>query len=325
MKGFPFGHILASADSGAGTPPLLPRRRPKIGLALGAGSARGWCHIGVLREFEAMGVKPDIIAGTSIGAVVGGCFAAGRLDELEAFARGMTRMRFLAMLDWSFSGRGLIAGARLRGRLEEGLAETMIEDLPTRFAAVATEAGSGREVWLTRGPLARAIRASYALPGIFESVKVGDHWLFDGAVVNPVPVSVCRALGADIVIAVNIIESAMAFHDAGDAGLPAEPSPEPHGLLGAARGHWLRGWFSRREDGGPSMASVMTDAFNITQDRISRSRLAGDPPDVFVRTRLDHVGLFDFHRARELIEAGREAARRAAPELRQVGLIDASG
>jgi NTE family protein len=133
-----------------------------------------------------------------------------------------------------------------------------------------------------------------------------------------VPVSVCRALGADIVIAVNIIESAVAFHDPVEAGNPPSPA---RGMGGA----WLRGWFSRREDGGPSMASVMTDAFNITQDRISRSRLAGDPPDVFIRARLSNVGLFDFHRAAELIEAGREAARRAAPDLEQLGLLAGGG
>ncbi len=312
---------LFSSHSGvaAGAAP----HRPKIGFALGAGSARGWCLIGVLRELEVLGVVPDIIAGTSIGAVVGGCYAAGRLDELEAFARSMTRMRLFAMLDWSLSGRGLISGARLRGRLEQGLADRRIEDLPIRFAAVATEAGTGREVWLTRGPLAQAIRASYALPGIFAPVQIDQRWLFDGAVVNPVPVSVCRALGADIVIAINIIESPGSFHSAREHATESPTIAElsAHGSPGAVRASWLRNWFSKPPEGGPSMASVMMDAFNITQDRISRSRLAGDPPDVFIRTRLSDVGLFEFHRASELIVAGREAARRALSDLEQIGLI----
>jgi NTE family protein len=156
-----FGQSLFRNNSEVITgPPLTPApapsgSRPKIGLALGAGSARGWCHIGVLRELKALGIVPDVIVGTSIGAVVGGCYAAGRLDDLEEFARGLTRTRVFTMLDWSFSGRGLISGGRLRSRLEVGLAGVRIEDLPIRFAAVATESGSGHEVWLTRGPLER--------------------------------------------------------------------------------------------------------------------------------------------------------------------------
>ncbi len=321
--------ISAESGAGAGEP---PRARPKIGIALGAGSARGWCHIGVLRELEAMGVKPDVIVGTSIGAVVGGCAAAGRLDEIEAFARSLTRTRVFSMLDWSLSGRGLISGGRLRAQLETGLTDVRIEALPVRFAAVATEAGSGHEVWLTRGPLADAIRASYALPGIFEPVRLDKRWLFDGAVVNPVPVSVCRALGADIVIAINVIEAGRPIAAMrADQLLPETVAVEPEamaangngGILSAMRGHasGLRAMFRRRADGGPSMASLMIDVFNITQDRIARSRLAGDPPDIFIRARLDGIGMFDFHRAAALIEAGREAVRRATHELEHVGLV----
>ncbi len=167
--------------------------RPKVGVALGAGAARGWAHIGALRELLAMGLSPDIVVGSSVGAVVGGCFAAGRLDTLESFARSLTKRRVFGLLDVSFNGGGLIGGDRLRWRLEQSIGALRIEDLPIRYAGVATEIGSGHEIWLKRGPLVEAMRASYALPGLFEPVRVAGRWLFDGAIVNPVPVSVARA------------------------------------------------------------------------------------------------------------------------------------
>ena len=179
-------------------------RRAKVGVVLGAGAARGWAHIGAMQELGALGFKPDVVVGSSIGSLVGGCYAAGRLEMLEAFARSLTRRRVLGLLDFSFAGSGLIGGERLRARLEAALGGIQIEDLPIRFAGVATEIGDGHEIWLRRGSLVDAIRASYALPGVFEPVKIDGRWLFDGAIVNPVPVSVARALGAERVIALNI-------------------------------------------------------------------------------------------------------------------------
>ena len=176
----------------------------KIGLALGGGAARGWAHIGVLKALAAAGIKPDVIAGTSIGAVVGGCYAAGHLEALEGFARQLTRRRVFGYLDFNFTGTGLISGQRLCERLDKHLGDRAIEDLDCRFTAVATEIGSGHEVWLSRGRLVDAVRASYALPGVFRPVKINGRWLFDGALVNPIPVTVCRALGASYVIAVNL-------------------------------------------------------------------------------------------------------------------------
>ncbi|MEI2734450.1 MAG: patatin-like phospholipase family protein [Rhodoblastus sp.] len=170
-------------------------RRPKIGLALGAGAARGWCHIGILQEFEAAGLRPDIIAGTSIGALVGGCYAAGQLEAVERFSLSLSRRRVLSLLDLSFSGGGLFSGARLREKLEAALVGKTVEGLPIPFAAVATEISTGHEIWLRSGPLARALNASYALPGLLEPLNVDGRWLFDGALVNPIPVSVCRAHG----------------------------------------------------------------------------------------------------------------------------------
>ena len=183
--------------------------RVKIGLALGSGAARGWAHIGVLRELADHGIVPDVIAGTSIGAVVGGCYAAGKLDQIEAFARSLTKRRVFALMDLSFSGMSLISGERLKASLEHEVKGVLIEDLPIPFAAVATEVGTGHEIWLQRGALDLAIRASYALPGIFEPVRVGERYLFDGALVNPVPVTVCRALGAEYVIGINMAADMM--------------------------------------------------------------------------------------------------------------------
>src|ERR1700678_3659928 len=180
------------------------KARPKIGVVLGGGVARGWAHIGALRELISLGITPDIVAGASIGAVVGGCFAADRLDTLEAFARSLTKRTVFSLLDISFNGGGLIGGDRLRARLNAAMGPLRIEELPIPFVCVATEIGTGHEIWLKRGPLVEAMCASYALPGVFEPVRMGGRWLFDGAIVNPVPVSVARAFGADIVIALNI-------------------------------------------------------------------------------------------------------------------------
>jgi NTE family protein len=305
-----------------------PRPKPKVGLALGAGAARGWSHIGVIHELVSSGIVPDVIAGTSIGAVVGGCFAAGKLEPLESFARALTRRRIFSLLDVSFSGSGVFSGGRLKTRLDRELADVRIENLPIAFAAVATELGSGHEVWLTRGPIVEALRASYALPGIFEPVKLNGRWLFDGALVNPVPVAVCRALGADLVIAVNLIGDTMfrgtvvsdrVVVDQTLQALDVAANTVDGGGLGVTepvQPGFFRRTFGRRDDGTPGIASAVLDALNITQDRIARSRLAGDPPDVTISARgLGRFGLFDFHHADDLIASGREAVRRSLNDI----------
>ena len=285
----------------------------RIGLALGAGAARGWAHIGALRELAAMGLVPDVVVGSSIGALVGGCFAAGRLDELEAFARSLNKRRVFGLLDFSFSGAGLIGGDRLRVRLQESIGALLIEDLPLRFAGVATELGTGHEIWLRRGSLVEAMRASYALPGVFEPVRLGGRWLIDGAVVNPVPVSVARALGAERVVALSIAVDGTGrgatWHDGVETDLVEdEAQPAAHRVSGLLR---------RRRSGAsaPGFASVMVNAFNITQDRLMRSRLAGDPPDVLINLKVGQIGVFDFDRAEDLIALGREAVRRAREDI----------
>jgi NTE family protein len=295
----------------------------KIGLALGAGSARGWAHIGVVRALTQAGIEPDIVAGTSIGAVVGGLHVAGELDALEQFARDLTRRKILRFLDFNLSGSGLIHGQRLRDVLEERLKGLQIETLSKRFVAVATEIGSGHETWLGRGQLVDALRASYALPGIFKPVNIEGRWLFDGALVNPIPVSVCRALGARYVIAVNVNSEAghgTVVTDLEALPLPALPPPEDRGLFarnGRAVKKMLQRQFFGRGDNGPGISTVMLQAFNIVQDRIARSRLAGDPPDIMLLPRLPPVGLFDFHRAEEMIECGAAAVERDIEQIKR--------
>jgi len=299
----------------------------KIGLALGGGSARGWAHIGVLRALNEAGIYPDIIAGTSIGAVVGGCYVAGELDALEKFALDLTRRKVLGFLDFNFSGSGLITGRRLCAALDGKLKDLTIESLPKRYVAVATEIGTGHEIWLSRGRIVDAMRASYALPGIFRPVSIDGRWLFDGALVNPVPVSVCRALGARYVIAVSVnwdpcMRGTVVPH------MEAAPEPEPEayedegdsGGVIARNSRAMKKLLQRqvfgRTDNGPGISTVMMEAFNIVQDRIARSRLAGDPPDIVISPRLPAFGLFDFHRAEAMIECGVTAARREIEDIK---------
>lgn len=294
----------------------------KIGVALGGGAARGWAHIGVLRALSQAGIVPDIVAGTSIGAVVGGCYAAGRLDELEGFARDLTRRKVFGYLDFNLSGSGLITGQRLVERLDQHLRDVHIEELATRFVAVATEIGTGHEVWLSRGRVVDAMRASYALPGIFKPMNIDGRWLFDGALVNPVPVSVCRALGARYVIAVNLNADLCGRGTViAEAGAVPETAEEAaaNGMLKAKNGRAARKLLQRQlfgaGDSSPGISTVMVDAFNIVQDRIARSRLAGDPPDAVINPRLSGIGLFDFHFADELIARGIAAVQRDLDEL----------
>ncbi len=316
-----------SAASGGGSPAPERKRRPRIGLALGAGAARGWSHIGVLQELAARNVPVDIIAGASIGAVVGGCYAAGKLSAIEGFARSLTRRRVFSLMDVSFSGAGMLSGGKLRDELARELDGLRIESLPITFGAVATEIGSGHEVWLRKGDLVQAVRASYALPGIFEPLRIDNRWLFDGALVNPVPVTLCRALGADLVIAVNLVgdtayRGALIADGTQGAIEAVGEAPGENADPAATEARQLRRQFGRRADGAPGIAAAMLDAFNITQDRIARSRLAGDPPDVLINARLSKVGLFEFHRAEELIAIGRDAARRALNEIEEIAAIE---
>lgn len=308
----------ASGDKPAAPIPVEKLEGLKIGLALGGGAARGWAHIGVLQGLAKLGLKPDVIAGTSIGAVVGGCQMAGKLDQLEVFARGLSRRRVFGLVDLNFAGTSLVGGNKLTKLLNRHLGNLSIEDLPNPFIALTTEMGTGHEIWLSRGRMVDALCASYALPGVFKPVNLDGRWLLDGALVNPVPVSVCRAFGARLVIAVNlssdifgrgtVIPDVAAVTD-----IPLNDSPKASPSDRAER-MLLRQLTGRGRD-APGIPAVMADAFNIIQDRITRSRLAGDPPDVTISPRVGKIGLFEFHRAAEAIELGRDAVTKAVEAL----------
>jgi NTE family protein len=293
------------------------RERPhgsQIGIALGAGAARGWSHIGVLERLSESGIEPDVMAGTSIGALVAGCYAAGRLGELKEFALSLTRRRIFSLLDLSWTGSGLLSGDRLRELLEKQVGDMRFADVKTPFICIATELMTGHEIWLRNGLLAPAIRASYALPGVFRPVQIDGQWLIDGAVVNPIPVSPCRAIGARLVISVSlnsdafngtVVQEPKALMGLDGAPIGGEPPLERASAL-------------RQMLGGsatPGLTTVLVSAFNISQDRLARSRLAGDPPDINIIPRAPGVGLFDFDKANESIAAGREAAERALPDI----------
>ncbi len=177
---------------------------PRIGIALGSGAARGWAHIGVLSSLIEAGVEPEIVCGTSIGAFVGAAYVAGRLSELKRWAETVTWREIVGLLDVRLSGGGLIDGTAAVEFLQELGVGQPIESYTKRYAAIATDLVTGREIWLDCGPIHQAVRASIALPGIFSPVRIQGKWLIDGGLCNPVPVSVCRALGADMIIAVNL-------------------------------------------------------------------------------------------------------------------------
>ena len=215
-----------------------------IGLALGGGAARGFAHIGIVRTLVAHGIVPNVVVGTSIGAVVGGAYAAGHLDTLEEWARSLQPRNILGYLDIRLNGSGLIGGAKLAAELEAAMGQSLIEDLPVKFATVATEVRTGHEIWLTHGRMVDAMRASYALPGIFSPVLVGDRWLVDGALVNPVPVSAARAFGAEIVIAANLSSDVFAH--------------STHDLLARPGGRALRYRSSRKRCLNPSRGNAVS-------------------------------------------------------------------
>jgi NTE family protein len=297
--------------------------KPVIGLALGGGAARGLAHIGVIEGLTEAGLKPQVIAGTSIGAIAGAFYAADKLPEYHAFAQSITMRKLLRFLDINLAGSSLVAGKRIEKTLATALGDAQIEDLPKTFAAIATELGTGQEVWLTKGSLVAALRASYALPGIFKPVRLGGRWLMDGALVNPVPVSTARALGADFVIGVTLhtgayvrqtlypVEAKAVIEPGASA---AVESPKPK----RTRLSFLKRQIQGRKDGTPGIPRVMLEAFNITQNRIARSRLAGDPPDAFIQVNLEGIGLFDFHKADLAIAQGRAAVRAFTSTIRSV-------
>lgn len=300
--------------------------KPIIGLALGSGSARGWAHIGVIRALAEAGVQPDIVCGTSIGALVGAAYASGELDRLEAWVGELTLHEVASYFDLSLGG-GMIKGAKLIDFFRRHIQDQEITALSLRFAAVATDLASGREVWLRDGKVLDAVRASIALPGLFTPARRDGRWLVDGGLVNPVPVSLCRAMGAETVIAVDLNTDIIGRHLRRHQPSARRKTQAPEGradrLMNQVQDRLstLQLPWSWREadDSPPSLFDTIATSLNIMQVHIGRSRLAGEPPDIMITPRLAHVQLLEFHRAAEAIAEGRRAAEAVLPMLHGAG------
>lgn len=336
----------------------------KLGVVLGSGAARGWAHIGVMNQLSAMGLKPDIVTGTSIGAVVGAAIASGRLSELETWVRGLTQWQVLSLLDWGLGKGGLLNGEKVFDKVAETLGDLSFSDLDLPFGAVAADLHSGRETWLTEGGIKQAIRCSCAIPGILAPSLYEGQWLVDGATVNPIPVNLCRAMGADFVIAVDLnsdkshrqakqhhvasaqaaaaeeeeqtnsdsqvlpeadVEEAQIITE-NETGGSQQPTPEGNGddpltsfgqmLINSKE--YLQQLTERKSNDqkAPRMFAVMAGCIEIMQDRITRSRLAGEPPDVVIQPKLGRYGTMEFHRANELIAEGERCVQASQNILR---------
>jgi NTE family protein len=279
----------------------------KIGIALGSGSARGWAHIGILNALKELKIPIDIIAGCSIGSVVGAAQACGQLTEFEHWVRQLKVSEMSRLIDLNLTGGGVINGAKLMRFFEDFQLNKTIEQLKVPFGCVATDINSGREVWLKSGPLLPAIRASISLPGFFKPVLYEKHWLVDGGLVNPVPISLCRALGADVVIAVNLNNDLMAEHK----------RKMPETMSGKVSNHLekvLRK-LTKAAKGEPGYFDVLSKSVKIMQDRITRSRAAGDPAEIFLEPRLGFLSMYDFDKAELAIEEGYDCVMHAKDKL----------
>lgn len=300
----------------------MKKRPPGISIALGGGMARGFAHIGVLKVLKQNGIHPDIVAGTSIGSVVGAAYLAGKLDELEQWALSLNRLKILSYLDLRVRSAGLIGGNRLVNLLDSHFKDFAIEELPHPYIAIAADLVTGQEVWIRKGSVTEAMKASFALPGVFPPVMRNGRFLIDGALVNPVPVSACRAMGGRMVMGVDLnadiigkaaraeerYQTVTGFDLFNDKDVPPEEQKKHTTPLSRR--------LFRREDNNPSLFGVMVSALGIMMDRMTRSRLAGDPPDVHIKPEIGHIGLLEFEKAAELIDAGENAARKALPDIR---------
>ena len=303
--------------------------RPRIGLALGSGSARGWAHIGVIDALMEAGIEPDIVCGTSMGSFVGAAFVTGRLNELRQWAEAATWREVVGLLDVRLAGGGLISGNLIVALLHQFEMTGAIESYPKRYAAVATDLVTGREIWLEDGPIDQAVRASIALPGIFSPARIGDKWLVDGGLSNPVPVSLCRAMGANVIIAVNLNSDLLGRRFQSEAAppgptvqplVPAEfvgrmLNQLPHGLREQAA--LIAPRLLRHEPAALGYFEVIANSINIMQDHITRTRLAGEPPHVMLLPRLHYISLMEFNRAKEAIAEGRLCVEQALPMIRR--------
>jgi len=303
--------------------------RPRLGLALGSGSARGWSHIGVIDALHEAGIEPDIVCGTSMGALVGGAYVAGELDSLRQWAEAATWREIVALVDVRLARGGVVGGNLITSFLNRFAMSKAIEACAKRYAAVATDLVTGREIWLQTGLLSEAVRASISLPGIFGPVWNGNTWLVDGGLSNPVPVSVCRALGADIIIAVNLNSDLLErrFQTESEQPVAAGP-PLPREFITRMLGQLPAGFRDQAAviatdlmshgPASPGYFEVLANSINIMQDHITRTRLAGEPPHVMLLPRLRQIGLMEFNRAKEAIAEGRLCVEQALPMIRRL-------
>ena len=287
---------------------------------LGSGSARGWAHIGIIKTLKQAGIEPDIVCGTSIGALVGAAYAAGQFDRLEQWVRKVTWQDVVGFLDISLDG-GLIKGEKLFKNFRDHFSDADFGDLKTPFAAVSTDLESGREVWLQKGSVLDAVRASIALPGLFTPVRNDGRFLVDGGLVNPVPVSVARAMGAEIVIAVDLNSDLIGRHMRHESDVSKAATESESSLLVKLQSG-IASLMSSDTEGEqakmPSMLDVLAASINIMQVRVTRGRLAGEPPDLIIAPRLARMELMDFHRAAEAIEEGCKATEDLLPDLKKM-------
>ena len=300
-----------------------------IGLALGSGSSRGWSHIGIINELSKLGITPNIVCGTSVGAMVGAAYVTGNIEKLDTWACSLTKFDVARFLDINASMTGFVNTKRFHDYLNENIAgdEDVIEDLSKVYAAVSTDLETGREVWLTKGSLIQAVWASMSMPGLFPAIRHDNRWLVDGGLVNPVPVSVCRALGADIVIAVNlngdIVGKRFTKFANKSVNKPGTKNNGKEGLGGKISGlvrEYTNLPFFEPEDEKqpPGLLDAIAASLNITQDRLTRSRMAGDPPDIVFSPKLSDIGLLELYRAEEAIAEGKKCVHRKMPEIEYV-------
>ncbi len=296
------------------------KRRPTVALALGGGAARGWAHIGVINALQERGIQVDMVCGTSVGALVGAAYAAGQLARLEEWVRALKWQDVVGFLDLTLSKGGVIQGRRVFEELRRHYGVERIEELQLPFGAVATNLNNGLEVWLREGSVMQAVRASASLPGLFTPVYHNGHWLVDGGLVNPVPVSLCRAMGAELVIAVDLfLQRTIPLNDGKE---PEQEDDDEESWFASAREITARMWEMGVKQkllgavgGEPSIFEVVSGSIHIMQMRISRSRMAGDPPNLLIAPVVENIGLMDFHRAAEAIEEGARAVKRIDAQL----------
>ncbi len=302
----------------------------KIGLALGSGSSRGWSHIGIIKELAELGIEPDIICGTSVGAMVGAAYVTNNLDKLEDWACSLTKFEAARYFDINPTLNGFVDVKKFHNFLNEyiGSDEALIQDYKKQFAAVATDLETGREVWLMKDSIIEAVWSSMSLPGLFPAIKNNDRWLVDGGLVNPVPVSACRALGADIVIAVNLNSDLLGKHRKSPLITDKETTKEASKEITKSSNHIAHRLTELVKEYGnaifsnvpvdhqpPGLLDAIAGSINITQDRITRSRMAGDPADIMLSPKLADIGLLEVYRAKEAIKGGKECVQRMLPEL----------